>query len=87
MINNKKIKNILIKRLFISNKVLYLQHNQNRKEMKTKELPTDYEQIVKVSDLKGLGRRIADISIKEYGFYTCILSSVKTLVIPDNEWM
>jgi hypothetical protein len=56
--------------------------------MKTKrEMPSDYEQIVSVSSLRNIGRMIAEANIKEYGFYTCLLHGVKTLVIPDNEWM
>ena len=52
-----------------------------------KEIPTDYEQIVKLSSLKNIAHRIASAMIKEYGFYTYLLGGVKTLVIPDNEWM
>ena len=52
-----------------------------------KQIPNDYEQIVKVSSLKNIARRIAEAMIKEHGFYTCMLGDKKTLVIPDNEWM
>ena len=56
--------------------------------MKTqKEMPTDYDQIVKLSSLKNLAHRVADATIKEHGFYTCTIEGIKTLVIPDNEWM
>ena len=46
-----------------------------------KVMPTDYEQKIKLSEMKNLGAIIAKAVIKEYGFYTCLLDGKKTLVV------
>ena len=55
------------------------------KNQKLSQWPSDYEQIIKVSSLKNIGRKISEAMIKEHGFYTCMLSGIKTLVVADNE--
>ena len=58
-----------------------------RKEMKTKRtMPTDYDQIIKLNQLKNLAHKIAEATIKYHGFYTCMMiqedgSELKTVVI------
>ena len=49
--------------------------------MKTKTMPTDYEQKIKLSQIKGLEFKIAQAMIKEHGFYSCIFNDKKTVVV------
>ena len=50
-----------------------------------KTMPTDYDQMIHLTDMVGMGKLIASAMIKEYGFYACTMlrdgKELKTVVV------
>lgn len=48
------------------------------------QMPTDYQRLLRLSDIQHwnkLPRTIAEMEIKYYGFYYCVYEDIKTVVV------
>jgi hypothetical protein len=54
------------------------------KKVNNRQKPSDYQQLLHLSDIKNwkkLPRTIAEVEVKYYGFHSCVYEERKTVVV------